>query len=56
MLTNIKEKRVIVQSRDLFLSFKAVYTSETLSEKLLMVLKTASPDKVNEADVLGLLL
>ena len=39
LLSNIKEKRVVVQSSELFLAFKAVYTSESLAEKLMNVLK-----------------
>ena len=52
LLANVSEKRFINQSRDLFLAFKAVYTSESLSEKLLTVVKTTE----NQADVVGLLL
>ena len=52
LLANVSEKRFITQSRDLFLAFKAVYTSESLSEKLLSVIKSTD----NEADVVGLLL
>ena len=49
----MKAKRAITASRDLFLSFKSVYTSESLAEKLV---KLISEPTVDPVDIMALLI
>ena len=50
VLQNMQAKRVIIPSRDLFLAFKSVYTSESLADKLMKLLS----QNVEPSDVLAL--
>jgi hypothetical protein len=56
ILQNMRAKRVITASRDLFLAFKSVYTSESLAEKLLKQTVLSEENQVKRADIIALMI